>query len=333
MKKLFFFLLLFSLSCCKSSSPKEKHFTSITPMEDVHDRITGIPIQETPISSFGKIYILNDYLIIKDNQNAPNLIYLFDKNTFSYIKSIAPRGRGPREITNIGDICPDEKNRKFYVFDHGKLKLFSYDIDSAIRYPSYTFQEKADLNEFFYPDRCCYINDTLSIVALTEVVNNYEKVNELAGTWNMINGKITVGYENPDIKKKRFSFTASEEQNIYVKCYSRYDLMTICRLDGSLKCNIYGPLWRKDITTICHYNMDVHVCGDKILALYSGADYRSKEFYPSKIRVFDTAGNYIKTLETGYPILYFCYDKDHHRIILYTYDEMQFGYLDLEGII
>ena len=80
--------------------------------------------------------------------------------------------------------------------------------------------------------------------------------------------------------------------------------------------------------------MDVHICKDKILALYSGADHRSNEFYPSTIHIFDTAGNYIKTLETGFHILYFWYDKEKYRIVFCTYyDEMQFGYLDLEGLL
>ena len=52
-----------------------------------------------------------------------------------------------------------------------------------------------------------------------------------------------------------------------------------------------------------------------------------------KISPDSNDGNYLKTLETGCHILHFCYDKEYHRLILYTYDEMQFGYLDLEGII
>jgi len=49
------------------------------------------------------------------------------------------------------------------------------------------------------------------------------------------------GYENPSVKKKRYQFAASEECDIYVTTSSRYDLMTIYNLDGSLKYNIYGP--------------------------------------------------------------------------------------------
>ena len=50
-------------------------------------------------------------------------------------------------------------------------------------------------------------------------------------------------------------------------------------------------------------------------------------------QIIKLLGNYLKTLETGYQILKLCYDDEHHRLILFSYNEMQFGYLDLEGIV
>lgn len=222
-----------------------------------------IPMEETPMSGFVNIYTIDKYLIVIDYKSDDGLIYIFDKNTFQLVRNITSKGQGPTEIANIGDICPDEKNRKFYAIDHGKLLFVSYDLDSVVNNPSYVFQTKANFNGKLYPEQCCYINDSLSIVGLLEVKGN----------------------------------------------------------------------WDEDITETCHYNMDVRTCGDKIFALYSGADYRSREYYPSQIVIFDTDGKYIKTLETGYHLQHFCYDKDNNRIILYTDDEIQFGYLDLKGII
>lgn len=334
MKKLFFLLALQAILGCHSGNPTEKHLSHRNNIENVHDKIVAIDIDEPYISSNCKVYVMDKYLFIVDYLSSHRFIHIFDKNTFQYIANIAPKGHGPYEFINIGDICPDEKNRKFYVFDYSKYKLFSYDLDSVIRDPSYRFHEKTSFKEPLYPYKCCYINDTLSLVSIVDVENNYRNVNILAGLWNMCTRELRIGYENPSVKKKRFQFAASAEEGIYVKCYSRYDLMTICNLDGTLKCNVYGPEWNKEITNTCHYNMDVHICKDRILALYSGADHRSKEHYPSKIHIFDTAGNYIKTLETGFHILFFWYDKEKHRIVFCTYyDEMQFGYLDLEGII
>lgn len=44
-------------------------------------------------------------------------------------------------------------------------------------------------------------------------------------------------------------------------------------------------------------------------------------------------GDYLKTLVVGRPVNYFCYDKDNNRIIMNLDDEIQFAYLDLEGLL
>ncbi len=84
-----------------------------------------------------------------------------------------------------------------------------------------------------------------------------------------------------------------------------------------------------------YYHMDVRFCDDKILALYVGKDPSAGEnaYLPSQIVVYTKDGEYVKTLETNYELLHFCYDKANHRIILLTNNEMQFCYLNLDGIV
>ena len=40
--------------------------------------------------------------------------------------------------------------------------------------------------------------------------------------------------------KKSASYTLHPKHQLYVQCYTQYDLMTICDFNGNLKCNIYG---------------------------------------------------------------------------------------------
>jgi hypothetical protein len=68
------------------------------------------------------------------------------------------------------------------------------------------------------------------------------------------------------------------------------------------------------------------------VAAYSGETYGRNDF-ATKFFIFDVSGNYIQTLETGYKILDFCYDKENNRIIMGLDDEMQFAYLDLNKVI
>ena len=148
-------------------------------------------------------------------------------------------------------------------------------------------------------------------------------------------------YEHPEIKKKRSNFTASIENDLYIEYHNYNDLISICNLNGDLKHNIYGPDWdgKGERGKISCYDNAV-VCKNKIVASYSGDDTfiendnRGKRSNnPTKLLVFDLNGDYIKTLETEYEIVSFNYDKDNHRLILNLDDEIQFAYLDLNGLV
>lgn len=142
------------------------------------------------------------------------------------------------------------------------------------------------------------MSDTLSVALYADYDEDTGGGDLITGLWNMATKEFAQGYENPSVKKKRYQFAASEECDIYVTTSSRYDLMTIYNLDGSLKYNIYGPDWNEDITQTCHYNSGICISDKHIYALYSGGNHRTEDV-PSKVLVFDMEGNYINTLETG----------------------------------
>ena len=52
----------------------------------------------------------------------------------------------------------------------------------------------------------------------------------------------------------------------------------------------------------------------------------------TKFLVFDTNGDYLHTLETGYEMGNWCYDKEYNRIIMVMKGEFQLAYLDLDGL-
>ena len=108
--------------------------------------------------------------------------------------------------------------------------------------------------------------------------------------------------------------------------------MSILTLDGELKYNIYGPAWDKKESNKIHHYGDVAFCGDKIVAAYSGGANFSDAYAPTKLLVFNLEGDYLKTLDVGYRISSFCYDKDRNRLIMVLDDEIQFGYLELDNL-
>lgn len=326
---------------CTQSSETEKHQGKRNNIVNVRDKIKEIEIEEVLIGRNNQVNIIGDYLLIADNLSNDELIHLFDKNNFRHVAGAGYKGQGPGEIANMGYVAVNEPDRILYVSDHGKNKIFSYELDSVIANPFYIPGEKMKMKERMFPGRYQYINDTLCVGLIIEPTGNYGFKQSIA-KWNMTTGDIkTMKYTHPEIEKKRVSFAVSTENNIYVECYHHHDLMTICSLDEeALKYNIFGKKWNNETSNKISFYGDVAFCNDKIIALYHDGEntfFREKSgeikgTYPTKFIVFDTNGNYMQTLETGYRIARFCYDKDNNRIIMSLDDDIQFAYLDLKGL-
>jgi hypothetical protein len=327
--------MLFIAACwsCTHDSGTEKHQGKRDRIVNVRDKVKEIVIEDVLINSYSMLYLIGDYLIIMDYKSMDEFIHIFDKNSFKHVISAIPKGQGPGEIVNIGHIEADEANRRFFVTDHGKQRIFSYALDSVLADPSYMPEVKMEMNESQFPDRYQYINDTLSIGLIFELIGNND-FKPFVATWDMNTGEIKpMPYEHPDIEKKRISFAVSMKDGIYVECYYYHDLMTICSLNGDLKYNIYGRNYNSIRSNKVYHYGKVAFCNDRIIASYSGGENFTEESDPTKFHVFDLTGDYIQTLETGYRILDFCHDEDNNRIIMAFNDDIQFGYLELDGLI
>jgi hypothetical protein len=334
MKKAIILLILFSYFGCRPDSKVEKYRNKRDNITNVHDRIKEIEMNDVLIGPLNQLYVTKDYLLIGDFMSPDEQIHLFNKDDFSHVASTAHKGQGPGDIANMGQIAVDDVNDIFFVSDHGKQKVFGYEPDSVICNPQYMPDVKMIMTPELFPSRYLFINDSLSIGVVIEPIGNSDYSQHVAKL-NMNTGEIKkMKYEHPDIRKKRIKFSVSVENNIYVECYTHHDLMTICNLDGELKYNIYGRYWNDRSSNRFNYFGDVAFCNDRILALYSeGSDSASRNHSPTKFLVFNLSGDYIQTLETGYQITTFCYDKENNRIILSMNDDIQFGYLDMNGIV
>lgn len=340
MKKWIYITLLACSLSCADKQPTEKHQDKRDNIIHVNDQIKEIEIEEVLIGNLTRSYVMDDYLIICDVRGWDKLIHIFNKKDFSYLSSTAEIGQGPGEIAIIGHIGINEKDRVFYVSDHGKQRIFSYALDSVLTNPYYLPEEKMKMDERQFPSDYIYVNDTLCIGRIIEPIGNND-FKPMVGKWNMTTGEIRImPYEHPEVEKKRMTFDASIERGVYVECHSLYDLMTICDLDGNFRYNVYGKNWKpQKLRELSFYGSPV-ICGDKILVPYSGKVTFIKSNsggvevnLPTKILAFTLNGDYIQTLETGYLISNMCYDKDNNRLVLDLNDEIQFAYLDLDGIL
>lgn len=309
----------------------EKHQSSRDHVVDVKGKVVQFETDSILIGNYARLYMQNECLIIRDSKSIDCQIYLFDKRNFRYLAATAPLGEGPNEITNIGHIASDVKRRRFYVNDHGKQKIFSYDLDSVLVNPDYVPQVKMSMNIANFPSEYEYISDTLCIGRTIAPISVSDYVPSIS-RWNMLTGEMKpISYDHPDVKQKRFTCAASAKYGVALQLYTYDDLMTIVDFNGQLKCNVYGPQW--DTSGRNHYYEGAVFCkGGKILASFSGGDY-DREYEPTKLLAFDINGDYIKTLEVGYRIFNMCYDEELNRLYLNFDDEIQFGYLDLDGLI
>lgn len=321
-----FFLLILVLSC--SNNKQEKYQSSRKNIVNVTNKIVSFETTPVLIGNYPLLYNTSKYLLISDYQSLVEQIHVFNKLDLLYIKSTALRGLGPDEITRIGHVAYDKSKNSFYVSDHGKNKIMSYNIDSIIALNDYRHHVKAKMENKEFPSTYFFVNDSLSYAQIIQPTGNYG-YNEILAKWSYVTDKITPLYQHPKIEKRRVVFTVSLENKLYVECYLYHDLLTICDLDGNLIHNVYGPNWdhKKSNKTI-HFSK-VIVAKNRIIAAYSGGENFNDDEKTDKLLVFDIKGDYIKTLEIGYRIVDMCFDEENSRIFFSFNDMVQFGYLEI----
>jgi len=336
MKKIYilsslFFVLIFCN--CTDKNNTDKYQNKGNNIINVKDKVQEIQIDDVLIGSTARLFLIDNYLIIGDYQTDDMQVHLFDRRNYKYISSAIQKGQGPGEVTNMGHIGINENNKEFYVSDHGKLKIFSYPLDSILHNAYYQPEVKKEINNIQFPSDYEFINDTLCYARIIEPTGN-AGYNEFAAKWNMQTREVSkMKYTHPKVEKSRISLAVSMDNETLVECYHNLDLMTIMDLDGNLKYNVYGQNWNnRDANQLYHFGK-AFFRGDKIIASYSGGDMRSEDRFPDKFFIFDLNGDYIKTLKIGYRISDFCYDEENDRIIMNFDDIIQFAYLELNGLM
>lgn len=333
MKHILLFILLACFASCSRNIDTEKHQDHNSNILDVRELVKEIVIDTPIIGGWARLFIVNDYLLISDHQSEDKLISIFDKRNFSYLMGVGNAGEGPDEITTIGVIAPDEVHHQFFVPDHGKLKILNYNLDSVLKNPFYKPTIKVNMQKKHFPDRFVFVNDSLCF-ARSILVGKSEYFQQSLVKWDMLTGEMNLLVKgHPEIERKRSQFAVSLEHDLIVDCYTHHDLMTIHDLEGNLKYNVYGSHWDNRTSNDMIYYGAVVICKDRIVASYAGGENWSDAGFLTCFQVYDLDGNYIKTLKIGCKIYNFCYDKDLNRLVMTLNDEMQFAYLDLDGLL
>lgn len=320
---------------CSHPSAFDKYQSHSGNALDVKGLIKGIVIDTPLVSGGARLCVLDEYLILSDHHAEDNQVLIFDKKDFSYITGTGHPGEGPDEITNIGELIPDKAHRRLYVTDYGKMQVKGYDLDSLLSDADYLPEYKFDMNKTATPVMFSYVNDTLCY-ACCVTAEPGKHFQESLVTWNMKTGDLRPLISgHPEVERKRIRYAVSLENDRIAVSYDHHDLLAIYDLEGRLKHYVYGPEWDNATSNaMIYYYGSIVICKDRIIAGYSGErNPDSGNVYVTKLLVYDLEGNYIKTLNARCRICEFCYDPEYNRIIMALDDEMQFAYLDLEGLL
>ena len=336
---LFTIMLLIIAGCGKRNEKKLEIVQSERGcIVDVSDKIMSIKTDYV----IGKVflYIIDDILLTEEfYPKGEKVDHLFDLNTFRYITSTGVLGRGPGEITMPSGILVDREKRVFWQLDVGKKVLHKFSLDSVLSDEMYLPGTSVKLVDTLLLVWYGFLNDSIALGKAIEPFSGSPFVTMAMTKFNINTGEITrFGYENPGVKGRYTNsyFDMSVKDGIYVNSYPFKDLMTICDLDGNLKCNVCGPGWDDPEKDDNSYFFDAVIHNNRIFASYLGSSRIivqgniQRGAYPRSIIVFGLDGSYKKTIDTGAEICSFCIDEKHNRIIAYFNDrEEPLGYFDI----
>ena len=329
MKKMFYLCVAVCLMLCGSACDGTKKFQNVV---NVHDKIQVFDPEEVMCSKVATLSVMGDYLIIRDSGDQGKLFHLFDKHNLQYLCSTGDKGQGPGELSGAWSTMYDEARHKFYVPDPNYLKIFSFDIDSLMKDPDYLPTVKQEIKKDDggnYPLHAIYVNDTL---AYGNGIQFYEeKYRYIAMKWNMQTGQLWFNQHHQGKRTYGAYVAYSERHNLLVQSDGAYDELTFLDGDMNLIRYVKGPQWSEERDALSHFG-SVDFYNDYIIVEYDGTGW-AEGHYARICYVFDIQGNYVKTLNLDYNINTISVDEENDRLYITFIDEIQFGYLDLKGLL
>lgn len=239
-------------------------------------------------------------------------------------------GAGPGEISNVGCRMIDAKNRILYCRNSSQWNYVGFELDKAIGDPYYKAFVK--LRHTKTDDKripsvsATYINDSTVINASRVPNNDWSAFDMRIGKLDLRSGESTYLNQTPLETGSIYHVAASEAQNLIVASGQNVDHINIYDLEGNLKRSIYGPNYQEKLKKV-YYNSSPVITDERIYVIYRKPG--SRHDYGNEIVEFDLDGNYIRTLDTGIPVIRIVYHTKTNRLYFGSTAEPQFGYIQL----
>lgn len=322
MKNNLFLIFLFIQFSCILKQDKELIFTPIEKEEVVN--ISSQVINSSLMMIMARdIDVYKDYLVVRtftDNK----YLHILNKYTGKTIRSLAAKGNGPNEITDMADQIQIDREGNLYWFDFNKKRLFSCNIDSIVN--SSSNYKMTDFGSYFTNiDLVLPLHENY----LLSLGDKHSESNETKRYALADSIKITSVYSGfPIIKNETRSLesmylnyrtsqhiTPSSDLSKFVTSEIYGGILEIFNLSDSIMPHSIHPLYKYESNEL-HGFVDVYATDSFIYAIKidSNLNGSNPENRYNKIMVFNWDGKYIKTYQTNYNLLTLCVDEESNYL-------------------
>lgn len=296
--------------------------------------LTSIDDALPMIHSDARFTLCGDTLIIRDRKSTEKQLLAYELNNGQYLGSFGMYGQGPGEIANFGAIFYDSKRGIIYGLDLSRWQISGFNLREAVADSTYKAFTKVKMTDrrggpFTTP---FFINDTTILCSVYVPDERGMKLISHVGKFNLMTGKRLLLDSIDDVIGNAGLITVSPTDNLMIETGVNHDRIRLYDLKGNLRKTIYGPDFSERYDGRAYYFSEPVIAGDKILAVYSGKDFR-KNGTGHEIVVMDLDGNYIKTLDVGARISSIVYHGKTDRVYVSEDDEPQFGYFNLSEVL
>lgn len=318
---IFLVFLLIQFSCI---TKQDKELTFIPIKKEIIRNVPAQIINSSLMMVMARdIDVYKDYLVVRtftDNK----YLHILNKNTGETMRSLATKGNGPNEITDMADQIQIDKEGNLSWFDFNKKRLFYCNIDSVINSSShYTI---IDFESYF-----TNIDLVLPLHKgyLLSLGDKHSEVNDTKRYAMADSTKITSVYSGfPVVKNETRNpesvylnyrtsqhITPSPDMSKFVASEIYGGILEIFHLSDSIRLQSIHPLYKCESNEL-HGFVDVYATDSFIYAIKidSNLNGSNPENRYNKVMVFNWDGEYIKTYQTNYNLLTLCVDEKSKRL-------------------
>ena len=174
----------------------------------------------------------------------------------------------------FGRLAVTPNGREFWVPDFEKIKVFKFDIDSALMDQDYLPTVTKPFAYDFFLSGMNIVSDSLALGTGLEVLSP-STFRASLGRWDINTGIIEkFGEEHPKLTGERTNafFDYSYKHNIMALAHINHDILTLYNADGTIKYHILGEKEFDNEKRKLKFFGEVHIGDEWIIRSYLGSE-------------------------------------------------------------